>query len=176
MKGQRRCRKGCKVCSRLARLLLSLQAPVGRWMARSLGHQALVKVSFLVLWNKAKFSAYKMQVTVILSIESYKEEKHIRKCWTADALEGAESSCCLMSSLHSPSQVHSISHSGRLSPLEILEHGSGQNLLSCLKCFIAFLSRLYPLPLIRNVLVIRSVLTTTKNPPVGRLQGWHRLR
>lgn len=69
-------------------------------MAQSLGHQALVKVSFFVLWDKAKFSAYKMQVTVILSVESYKEEKRIRKCWTADALEGAESSCCLMSSLH----------------------------------------------------------------------------
>lgn len=96
VKGQRRCRKGCKVCSQIAHLLLSLQAPVERWMAQSLGHQALVKeTGFIfcpaqrVLWDK--FSACKMRVTVLISLESYQEEKCIRQCWTPDALEGAES-------------------------------------------------------------------------------------
>lgn len=52
--GERRCGKGCKVCSQPAHLLLSLQAPVRRWMAQALGHQAPVKeaeVSFSVLLN-----------------------------------------------------------------------------------------------------------------------------
>ena len=54
VQGQWRGRKGCKVYSQLARLLLSLQAPVERWMAQSFEHQALVKeteASFSILLN-----------------------------------------------------------------------------------------------------------------------------
>lgn len=79
VKGQRRCKEGCKVCSQLARLLLSLQAPVGRWMARSLGHQALVKVSFSVLLNMffgINLNVYKMQATHSLRRELPRGEMH----------------------------------------------------------------------------------------------------
>lgn len=43
-----------------------------------------------ILWAKPKFSACKMQVTVILSLESYQEQKCISQRWTPEALEGAE--------------------------------------------------------------------------------------